>query len=202
VHQHSSTPVRLCLAAMLEETTRIIGKDGYVPWSKEPTSWEFDAAFRRYQRLIEGHPLIMGRITYQNWGHCLQGIPVIVVSFMHRSALNSAYQTCSSYYEARDIAHAYAVKNGLGKIFVGGGEGLFREALREADRLYLALMKDPDVRGDAFFPNYERENFRTVRERRYGNGASALKFVTLVRGHRVSNHNQKPEVREAVSISA
>ncbi|MBX4215822.1 dihydrofolate reductase [Candidatus Parcubacteria bacterium] len=168
MHQSGGPPWNLCLIAMLEERSHIIGHDGSIPWG-------LSLAFSRFKQLTRGHPIIIGRISFEQWGYAITGSEIIVVSFFKTKYLNGAHKVCSSYYEARD----YAIGRS-DKVFVAGGEGLFREALRDARTLYLTIVEHAGVRGDRFFPNYQ-ENFRIVDEEPHAEGDYAFKFATLER---------------------
>ena len=52
------------IAAMAEN--RVIGRDGTLPW-------DLPEDRRRFRQLTWGHPVVMGRKTFQSIGHALPG---------------------------------------------------------------------------------------------------------------------------------
>ena len=61
----------ILISAMTRQ--RVIGKDNALPWSIPD---EYD----HFLRLVRGHPVIMGRTSYQIFGPDLPGSRLIVVS--------------------------------------------------------------------------------------------------------------------------
>lgn len=128
---------------------RVIGKDGRIPW-------DIPEEKHRFRDLTMGHPIIMGRRTYEEIGRPLPGRETIVVS---RTKCFDAPHcvTVPSLGEAlRQAAGQDA--------FVCGGAQLYAEALPLADVLYLTEIHG-DFAGDAFFPAWRAADFEeTARE--------------------------------------
>ena len=116
--------------------------------------------FKRMKSLTSGHPLIMGRKTYESIGRPLPNRTNIVVSrdssFARRGL--AGVIVVHSLEEALRVAQG---KEGSEEIFVFGGGQIFKEALEKnlVDRLYLTIVKG-DYDADAFFPDYS--GFKTV----------------------------------------
>ena len=166
----SAPPWKIHLIATVEEKSNVIGKNGGIPWN-------LYLAMVRSHRLMQGHPVIMDKATYQEWGYAIPGCELIVVSFFdYLPALHGAHRVCDSYHEARDYARSRS-----SSIFVIGGEELFFEALSEADTLYLTIVEYSGIRGDQFFPDYHKENFRIVEEEHHAEGNHAFTFATFER---------------------
>ncbi|OFZ72118.1 MAG: hypothetical protein A2W04_05070 [Betaproteobacteria bacterium RBG_16_64_9] len=138
---------------------RVIGRDKQLPW-------RLSEDLRRFRELTMGHPVIMGRKTYESilmtLGGPLPGRMNIVV-------------TRSPDYQAPGCRLAASVQSALdrareaapgGEVFVVGGAEIYRLALPFADRLYLTEIH-ADVEGDAWFPALDAEEWReTSREPR------------------------------------
>jgi dihydrofolate reductase len=110
--------------------------------------WRIPEDLKRVKALTMGHPLIMGRKTYESIGRPLPGRTIIVVS---RSG--SDIPGCivkSSVEEA--IAYARSIETG--EIFIFGGAQIYAAALPYTDRLYLTLIEAEAPDADVFFPDY------------------------------------------------
>ena len=145
---------------------RIIGRpDGGLPWRIPEDS-------RRFRAMTMGHPLIMGRVTFEEFDKPLDGRLNIVVT---RDATYKApgAVVVHSLSEALD----YARQREDEEIFIGGGAAIYQEALDFCDRLYLTIIH-AHFEGTARFPDYSQ--FRTVVERSaHDNGTYQYDFVTL-----------------------
>lgn len=125
---------------------RTLGKDNQL-------LWHIPDDLKRFKALTLGHPIIMGRNTFESivaaLGTALPGRTNIVVT--HNTHWNyPGATTAHSLEEALAQAHALDTE----EIFIGGGAQLYKEALPFADRLCLTLI-ERTKEADAFFPEYE-----------------------------------------------
>ena len=129
----------------------VIGRDNDIPW-------RIPGEQRRFREITMGYPLIMGRLTYQSIGHPLAGRRNIVISR-------------SPGFHPRGVEVVASLAEGLSRcrsserVFVIGGQGVFREALAHADTLILSEL-DLAVEGDVFFPGFSRDEFSPVSRQR------------------------------------
>ena len=115
---------------------------------KNKLLWRIPDDLKRVKALTIGHPIIMGRKTYESIGRPLPNRTNIVIS---RSFVSiDGVLVCDSLANAVEAARVVDQD----EIFVFGGEQIFREALPTADRLYLTLIEKTDSDADAFFPEY------------------------------------------------
>lgn len=126
------------IIAALAGSTRVIGKRGKLPWPAIPED------LQRFQSLTRGHPVIMGRIT---WELDLEKVPLperlnIVIS---RQEGRDAGPVWVASLEA-----AIAVAQGMEKVFIVGGATLYTQALATADTLELTVIEG-EYAGDTFF---------------------------------------------------
>lgn len=144
---------------------RVIGRGNTMPW-------HLPADLKRFRALTLGHPVIMGRRTYESIGRPLPGRDNIVVS---RSGFSADGVRCAPSLErAVELA-------GARTMFVIGGGEIYRLALPLAARLHLTeIQAEPE--GDTWFPEFDRARWREVaREAGPGDGAPAFDFVTYER---------------------
>jgi dihydrofolate reductase len=146
--------MKISLIAALSEN-RVIGRENRLPWS-------LPEDLQRFRELTTGHPVILGRKTYESIGRVLPKRQNIIIT-RNRDYRISGAEVVGSLDEA--IARADASS---GEIFIIGGAEIYQQALPRADRLYLTLVH-AEVEGDAFFPEWPRERFVEVsREERKG----------------------------------
>ena len=105
---------------------------------KDQLPWRLGSDLRRFRKLTMGHPLIMGRKTFEAIGKPLDGRDSIVVSRNNPSlALNPHVFSAASLEEALTTARKLAKARGVKEAFVIGGAELFKAALPYANRIYL-----------------------------------------------------------------
>lgn len=125
----------------------VIGRAGGLPW-------RLSSDLRRFRKLTMGHPLIMGRKTFESIGKPLDGRDSIVVT---RAAASFARGSDSvfaaqSFEEALALAKKRAQARGVSEAFVIGGAELFSLALPYATRIYLTRVHgspEGDVRWES-----------------------------------------------------
>ena len=109
----------------------VIGLKGKLPW-------RLGSDLRRFRKLTTGHPLIMGRKTFEAIGKPLDGRDSIVLSRRNLSlALNPHVFGATSLEEALTIARRQAGARGVTEAFVIGGAEIFEAALPHANRIHL-----------------------------------------------------------------
>ncbi|MGZ9030213.1 MAG: dihydrofolate reductase [Burkholderiaceae bacterium] len=115
----------------------VIGANGGLPW-RLPEDLQF------FKRTTMGHPIVMGRKTWESIGRPLPGRRSVVVTRDRRFAVPGAEVAHSLGEAVLRCAEAE-------EIFVIGGAQLYAEALPRADRLLLTEI-DADFDGDTFLP--------------------------------------------------
>ncbi len=123
------------IAAMDEN--RVIGRGNRLPW-------HLPVDLRRFRRLTLGHPVIMGRKTYESIGKPLDGRKNIVIT-------RQAGYSAEGCVVVHDLRSAFAACDAVEEVFVLGGETLFRDVMPLADKVYLTVVRTR-VEGDVRFP--------------------------------------------------
>ena len=124
--------------------------------------WRLPDDLKRFKRLTTGHPVIMGRKTFESileyLDKPLPGRKNIVVSrnptWEHEGAV-----TATSLGDAI----GQAAETGTNEAFIIGGAQIYEAALPHANKLYLTVIDD-EKDADSFFPPYESEFTRKVYE--------------------------------------
>jgi dihydrofolate reductase len=159
------------IAAMSEG--RVIGRDGAVPW-------RLPEDMRRFKQRTLGHPIIMGRRTFESLEKELAGRTCIVLTRRGDYSPPGALVAASLEHALRLAREA---PGGREEVFVGGGEGVYREALRIADAIELTVVHAA-IRGDTFFPQIDECQWILVGDERHeadGRHAHAFSFRRYVR---------------------
>lgn len=117
-----------------------IGVDGKLPW-------HYSEDLKRFKRLTTGHPVVMGRKTYESIGKPLPNRRNMIIS---RNYSFSGTEVFSSLKGALETLKDEDL------VFIIGGASLYKAAIDFADRLYVTLI-DKDVDGDTHFPEYRNQ---------------------------------------------
>lgn len=119
--------------------------------------WRIPEDLKRFKSLTTGHPVVMGRKTFESIGRPLPARTNIVVTRDEKWQVPGALATHSlgeALEEARQ-APGGGLPAQAGETFIIGGAQIYEQALPFADRLYLTLIEAEASDADAFFPAYE-----------------------------------------------
>lgn len=145
--------------------------------------WHIPEDFKHFKKLTLGHPVIMGRKTFESIGKPLPKRLNIIISRNHEYKAEECL-VVSSISEAIDCASAEGAPSALGagapELFVIGGGQIFEEALAYADKLYLTLVHADFPQADVFFPDYS-EFSKVVSKKEMDNGQYKFDFLELTR---------------------
>jgi len=142
----NSRPEVILIAAMA--ANRVIGRDNAIPW-------HIPGEQERFREITMGYPLIMGRKTWQAIGRPLPGRRSIVLT---RDRTFEA----SGAEVVHTLADALALCRKEKKIFIIGGEQIYRLAMELADTILLTVLPYSMV-GDAVFPEISDQDFMLVK---------------------------------------
>jgi dihydrofolate reductase len=126
-----------------------------------------------------GHPIVMGRKTYDSIGRALPGRTNIVVT-RRPDFHGEGLVVCRSLAAALDAAGR---SPGGGQSFVIGGGEIYAQTLPLADRLYLTLVDAAPECADTFFPPYDAFTVLVEREP-HPDANPPFTFATLARATR------------------
>ncbi|MES2931769.1 MAG: dihydrofolate reductase [Patescibacteria group bacterium] len=147
---------------------RAIGKDNQL-------LWQIPGDLPRFKKLTTGHPVIMGRKTWESIPEKFRPLPGRTNIVITRDSSYDAPGAvlAQSFPEALSRARD---AEGSEEIFAIGGQQVYECALPFATNLYLTLV-DEEKDGDAFFPAYEDQfSKETLREEHEYEG---FKYVWL-----------------------
>jgi dihydrofolate reductase len=164
---------RISAIAVISAQKRALGRNNQL-------LWHIPEDLQRFKALTLGHPIIMGRKTFESirayLGGPLPNRQNIVVS-KSTTQIHPDVLMAISITSAIEQAQALDPK----EIFIGGGTAIYELALPYTDRLYLTLVAD-EPEADSYFPAYADSFTATSDEgtRQTKNGLG-FTFVTLDR---------------------
>ena len=125
---------------------RVIGRDNDLPW-------HLPKDLQHFKKVTNGHPLIMGRRTFESIGRPLPGRRNLVLT-------RRSDWTATDVEVYPDLDAALATID-TGPAFVIGGAGLFAETLSRADVLHLTRVHQRHA-GDTYFPEIDPAQWEQV----------------------------------------
>jgi dihydrofolate reductase len=138
----------------------VIGVDGRLPW-------HLPEDLKHFKQLTLGHPVIMGRRTWESLGKPLPGRENIVVSRTPGFVAPGAALASS-------LEGALALCAGEAVAFIIGGERLFADSLPIATGLVLTEIRR-DYEGDTWFPPFDRREWQEA-QREAHTSANGVRF--------------------------
>ncbi|ATE74730.1 diacylglycerol kinase [Lysobacter capsici] len=127
-----------------------IGRDNALPW-------RLSDDLKRFKALTLGKPLLMGRKTAQSLGRALPGRRNLVLTRSGEVPF-AGMEAVGSTEQALELARA----DGAAELCVIGGGEIYALCLPSASRMHLTRV-DTEVEGaDAFFPRFDRDEWREV----------------------------------------
>lgn len=126
----------------------VIGKNGELPW-------HYSEDLKFFKRTTMDHPLLMGRVVFEELGEKpLPGRENIVLS---KTRNYDHVKTFSS------IGAALEDLKDRERVFVIGGGKIYEQTLNMADELVITEIKK-EYTGDTFFPEYRQDIGRVWKE--------------------------------------
>ena len=136
------------IAAVAEDGT--IGNEGRIPW-------HISDDFKRFKRLTMGHPIIMGRKTYESIGKPLPDRTNIVLTRNPQFRAPEGVHAFGGLDAALDFCRQQQAQT----VFVIGGAEIYRQSIGRADVLLLTHVHET-ISGDTKFPEFDRSRWVEV----------------------------------------
>lgn len=139
--------------------------------------WHISADLKRFKKITSGHPVIMGRRTFDS---------------IHNKPLPNRRNiviTNSIDYSFEGIEIAHSVKEAMDKIganeevFILGGATIYEQLLPYTDKMYLTLI-DEEYKADTYFPQYNESEWQLLEQINITDDDQAgvkYSFITLQR---------------------
>jgi dihydrofolate reductase len=156
------------ISAVAKESLSIGNENGGLPW-------RIPEDFKYFKEKTMGHPIIMGRKTFEEFPKLLPGRIHIVIT-KDRKYKKEDVIVVGSIEKA--IEEAKKIDNE--EIFIIGGAQIYKLGLPYADRLYLTFV-DTDFESSVKFPDYSKENFEITSKKKSSDNNFSYEFVILDR---------------------
>jgi dihydrofolate reductase len=148
----------------------VIGRDGDLPW-------RISADLKRFKQITMGHPVVMGRKTFESLPKVLPGRKNIVVT-RQQNYLNEKLDENCLVVNSLDVALSSFASSA--EIMVIGGAAIYEEALPIAKRLFMTEVHEKVV-GDVSFPAFVKQSWtETLRSPRREDASSVYPYSFVV----------------------
>ena len=141
------------IVAMTPE--RVIGKDGELPW-------RLPADMRHFRSVTIGHPVIMGRKTYESIGKPLARRLNIVLTRDGEFTALGCTVVCSPDEAIRRAVRTTDMSIDPKEIMIIGGASVYEAFLHRVRRMYVTYV-EAHIDGDTRFPNVDFADWNEVR---------------------------------------
>ncbi len=138
-----------------------VARDGVIG-GENRLLWHIREDLQRFKHITTGHPVVMGRKTFESLGRPLPNRTNVVIT------RNKDYQAQGCTF-AGSLEEALALFPASEEVFVIGGAQIYAQALPLADRFYLTRV-DAAYAGDTFFPAYDPEQWEVAFSERHERG--------------------------------
>ena len=128
---------------------------------KNSLLWHISEDLRNFKRITSGHPVIMGRNTFESLGRPLPNRQNVVIS--------RTIQNIEGCMVVGSLEKAIALFPADEEVFIIGGAQIYALALEAADRLYLTRVEH-DYQGDTSFPAWDQTKWRLLSREAYESG--------------------------------
>lgn len=148
----------------------VIGRRNQLPW-------RLPADLKRFKALTMGHPILMGRKTYESIGKALPGRTNIVLS-------RSGTLAPADCIVVPTVDAARRKAGGDSSLMIIGGAQIYRECISFVSKIHLTLVHTRIEDGDAFFDAWRAAEWRETYREAHGadeKNSSAYTFLTLER---------------------
>src|SRR5665213_143729 len=123
-------------AVVAIDNNGVIGRGGRLPWN-------LPADLARFKSLTTGHPIIMGRKTYESIGRALPGRQNIIIT------RDNSYKA-EGCEVVGSLDEALAAANDKQEVCIIGGQDIFELAMPKINLIHLTRI-DAEIPGDRFF---------------------------------------------------
>jgi dihydrofolate reductase len=140
--------MEIILVAAASENN-VLGKDNDLVW-------HLPDDFKRFKQMTIGHPIVMGRKTFESFPKPLPNRTHYII-------------TRQKDYEAKDCVVVHSLEEAIDRfknepvVFVIGGGQIYQQAIDLGTKIELTRVHT-QVEGDAFFPEIEASKWRLVTE--------------------------------------
>lgn len=124
--------------------------------------WHISEDLRHFKTITSGHPVIMGRKTFESLGRPLPNRTNVVIS-------RQTDYRAEGCIVVDSLVNALLLFPAAEEVFIIGGAQIYAQALPLADRFYLTEV-GADYSGDTYFPEWDRSEWRLTEQNSFPRG--------------------------------
>ena len=140
---------------------------------KNALLWNIKEDMRRFRTITTGHPVIMGRKTFDSIGRPLPKRTNVVIT-----RGDTVYDGCEMAHSLEEAVSMFPKEE---EVFIIGGAQIYEQALPLADKLYLTIVHQ-NYEGDTSFPKLDFTGWRELSREDFERGEEydgAFSFIDL-----------------------
>lgn len=141
--------------------------------------WRMPNDLKFFKMMTLDHTVVMGRKTFESLPNNLPRRSKVVLS----SKNLDLYSDAICYKDPADILVDFEGQD----IFIIGGESIYKLFLPVADNMYLTEIQETDPYADAYFPNFDKEEWNVIN---LENGVDNGHFYKRKKYVRKKNNNE------------
>lgn len=123
--------------------------------------WHISEDMRRFRSITTGHPVVMGRKTFESLGRPLPNRANIVITHG-----DTPFEGCTTVHSLEEAVAMFRPEE---EIFIIGGAQIYAQALPIADRMYLTVIHRA-YEGDTAFPDWDASQWVATHETHFDRG--------------------------------
>lgn len=121
--------------------------------------WHLPADLKFFKSTTMGHPVIMGRKTYESIGRLLPGRKNLIITRNAEFRVDQA----EIHHSLNDALHYLSELGEDKKVFIIGGAEIYSMAMPHLDELYRTAVQS-EFDADTFFPHFDTNKFELTWE--------------------------------------
>lgn len=123
--------------------------------------WHISEDLKHFKSITSGHPVVMGRKTYESLGRPLPNRRNVVIT---RSEIT--IEGCEVVHSLEEALSLFEPKD---QVFIIGGAEIYRATMPLADRFYLTRVHHP-YEGDTAYPEWDKNEWELISQERFERG--------------------------------
>ncbi len=123
--------------------------------------WHISEDLKNFKRITSGHPVIMGRKTFESLGRPLPNRTNVVITRQ-----NIEFEGCTVVHSLDEALSMFTAEE---QVFIIGGAEIYREGLELAHKMYITRVHH-HYEGDTSFPEYDSANWKLTHSEPFERG--------------------------------
>lgn len=122
--------------------------------------WHIPEDLQYFKEVTSGHPIIMGRKTWESIGRALPNRKNIVITSSTSLKIDGV-----EIYNSLEAAISAAKEHDSNELFIIGGGAIYSQAMEVSNRLYLTVVDQNISDADTFFPKIDLTEWRVLHDK-------------------------------------